>query len=147
MYKRILFATDFDEVSYNAGKKARELADKLAAELFLVHVIEPFPAYAYPGFAGFTEVEAPLKEHAEQEIEKLAQVLKVPKANQHLGIGVTKTEVLTSAKELKIDLIVVGSHNKHGLSYLLGSTSNAILHSAECDVLIVRVNPIRANKN
>lgn len=138
MYSKILFACDFDEVSYRAGRKAKEVADQFSAELYVVHVIEPFPAYAYPGFAGFTEVEAPLKEHAEQEMQKLADSLEVPKSKQFLEIGTTKTEVLALAKELEVDLIVIGCHDRHGLGYLLGSISNAITHGATCDVLIVR---------
>jgi universal stress protein A len=43
------------------------------------------------------------------------------------------------AKERGVDLIVVGSHGRHGLQLLLGSTANGVLHLAECDVLAVRV--------
>jgi universal stress protein A len=38
-----------------------------------------------------------------------------------------------------MDLVVVGSHGRHGLSLLLGSTANGVLHGAGCDVLAVRV--------
>jgi universal stress protein A len=38
-----------------------------------------------------------------------------------------------------MDLIIIGSHGRHGIRILLGSTANAILHSAKCDVLAVRV--------
>lgn len=141
MYQRILYATDFDEIGYNAARTARDIAERFSALLYLVHVIEPFPAYAYPGFAGFTEVEVPLKEHAEQEMEKLAKELGVPKAQQYIEIGTTKNEILNVAKELNVDLIVAGSHDKHGLAFLLGSTSTAITHNANCDVLIVRAIP------
>lgn len=138
MYKKILFATDFDAVGLHAAKKARKLADENNADLHLVHVIEPIPAYAYPGFAGFTEIELPIRERAEDELKKLGTQLKVNDAHLHLELGSTKHEVLRVAKELKADLIVAGSHGKHGLMLLLGSTANAILHGAECDVLIVR---------
>lgn len=138
MYKRVLFATDFDTVGLNAAKKARKIADENNAELHLVHVIEPIPAYAYPGFAGFTEIEVPIRERAEEELKKLGAKLKVNDDHLHLELGSTKHEVLRVAKELKIDLIVAGSHGKHGLMLLLGSTANAIMHGAECDVLIVR---------
>ncbi|MGB1202845.1 MAG: universal stress protein [Alloalcanivorax venustensis] len=37
------------------------------------------------------------------------------------------------------DLIVLGSHGKHGIRLLLGSTANAVLHRATCDVLAVRI--------
>lgn len=43
------------------------------------------------------------------------------------------------AKEQRCDLIVVGSHGRHGLALLLGSTANDILHGAPCDVLAVRL--------
>lgn len=138
MYKRILLATDFDEVGVGAAKKARKLADENKAELFLVHVVEPIPAYAYPGFAGFAEVEESIREQAEKELTHIAQSLKIDESHRLIEFGSVKNEVLRVAHEKKIDLIVTGSHGKHGLALLLGSTAHAILHGAECDVLIVR---------
>lgn len=138
MYKKILFATDFDEVGIRAAKKARKIADDNHAELHLVHVIEPIPAYAYPGFAGFADVETSIHESAQEQLESLAQELKVDGDHQHIATGSTKHEILNLAKKLNVDLIVAGSHGKHGLALLLGSTANAILHGAECDVLILR---------
>lgn len=138
MYKRVLFATDFDEVGINAAHKAKKIADENGADLFLVHVVEPIPAYAYPGFAGFAEVELSIREQAEKELNTLATKLKVDTAHCLLEFGSTKNEVLRVAEEHKIDLIVTGSHGKHGLALLLGSTADAILHGASCDMLIVR---------
>lgn len=138
MYKRVLFATDFDEVGITAAHKAKKIADENAAKLFLVHVIEPIPAYAYPGFAGFAEVEISIREQAERELDSLAERLGVDKNHRLLEFGSTKNEVLRVAKEHNIDLIVTGSHGKHGLALLLGSTAHAILHGASCDMLIVR---------
>lgn len=138
MYKRVLFATDFDEIGIKAAKKAKKIADENGADLLLVHIVEPIPAYAYPGFAGFAEVEVSIREQAEKELADLAKKLGVDSAHCLLEFGSIKNEVLRVAKEKKIDLIVTGSHGKHGLALLLGSTANAILHGAECDVLIVR---------
>jgi len=138
MYKRVLLATDFDEVGINAAKKAKKIADENGAALFLVHVVEPIPAYAYPGFAGFAEVEVSIREQAERELSKLAESLGVDKKHQLLEFGAIKNEVLRIAHDNKIDLIVTGSHGKHGLALLLGSTADAILHGAHCDILIVR---------
>ena len=45
------------------------------------------------------------------------------------------------AQSKKVDLIVVGSHGRHGLGLLLGATANGVLHGANCDVLTVRVDP------
>ena len=138
MYKRVLFATDFDEVGINAAHKAKKIADENGAVLFLVHVVEPIPAYAYPGFAGFAEVEVSIREQAEKELDALAERLDVNPAHRLLEFGATKNEVLRVAEEHKIDLIVTGSHGKHGLALLLGSTADAILHGACCDILVVR---------
>lgn len=138
MYKKVLFATDFDEVGIKAAHKAKKIADENKAKLFLVHVVEPIPAYAYPGFAGFAEVEVSIREQAEQELNSLADKLGVDAAHRFLEFGSTKNEVLRVAEENHVDLIVTGSHGKHGLALLLGSTANAILHGAQCDMLIVR---------
>lgn len=138
MYKRVLFATDFDETGINAAHKAKKIAEENKAELWLVHVVEPIPAYAYPGFAGFAEVELSIREQAEKELGALGEKLGVDAKHRLLEFGSTKNEVLRVAKEQKVDLIVTGSHGKHGLALLLGSTANSILHAAECDVLIVR---------
>ena len=138
MYKKVLFATDFDEVGIHAAHKAKTIADENGAELLLVHVIEPIPAYAYPGFAGFAEVEVSIREQAEKELNQLAERLGVDKTHRKLEFGSTKSEILRVAEEHKVDLIVTGSHGKHGLELLLGSTANAILHGANCDMLIVR---------
>jgi universal stress protein A len=138
MYKRVLFATDFDEVGILAARKAKKIADENEADLILVHVVEPIPAYAYPGFAGFAEVEVSIREQATKELSELAKKLKVDDKHCFIEFGSTKNEILRVAKEHRIDLIVTGSHGKHGISLLLGSTANAILHGAQCDVLIVR---------
>lgn len=138
MYKKVLFATDFDEVGIHAAHKAKKIADENGAHLFLVHVVEPIPAYAYPGFAGFSEVEVSIREQAEKELDTLAERLGVDAKHRFLEFGSTKNEVLRVAEENNIDLIVTGSHGKHGLALLLGSTAQGILHGAHCDMLIVR---------
>lgn len=138
MYKKVLFATDFDDVGINAAHKAKKIADENGAELLLVHVVEPIPAYAYPGFAGFAEVEVSIREQAEKELNALAERLGVDEKHRYLEFGSTKNEILRIAEAHKVDLIVTGSHGKHGLALLLGSTAHAILHGAHCDMLIVR---------
>ncbi len=138
MYKNVLFAADFDEVGLNAAYKAKKIADENNAHLYLVHVIEPIPAYAYPGFAGFAEIETSIREQALHELNQLGESLGVPKHYRILESGLIKNEILHVAQKHHIDLIVAGSHGKHGLALLLGSTAHAILNSAPCDMLIVR---------
>ncbi len=130
MYKNVLFATDFDEVGIHAAHKAKKIAKENNATLNLVHVVEPIPAYAYPGFAGFAEVEVAIRDQAKKELASLAKELGVAAAHCFLEFGSVKNEVLKMATEKRIDLIVTGSHGKHGLALLLGSTATAILHGA-----------------
>jgi universal stress protein A len=138
MYKKVLFATDFDEIGVSAAHKAKKIADENRAELILVHVVEPIPAYAYPGFAGFAEVEVSIREQAEKELNALANQLGVDMKHRLLEFGSVKNEILRLAEEHNVDLIVTGSHGKHGLALLLGSTASAILHGSHCDMLIVQ---------
>src|SRR5215217_379608 len=108
MYKRVLFAADFDDVGIRAAEKAKKIADENGAELYLVHVVEPIPAYAYPGFAGFAEVEVSIREQAEKELLALAKKLGVNSKHCLIEFGSTKNEVLRIAQEKKVDLIVTG---------------------------------------
>ena len=54
-------------------------------------------------------------------------------------LGQPANEMRRMAKEENIDLIIVGSHGRHGLALIFGSTSNSVLHGAPCDVLAVRI--------
>lgn len=138
MYKKILLAADFDEVGKHAAFSAKELAKMNNAELFLLHVIDPIPPYAYSAFAGYTEIEEAILKQAKNEMKTLAKEVGLEEDQLYIRRGPIKDEVLTFAKDNNIDLIVVGSHGKRGLSLMLGSKANGILHAAHCNVLIVR---------
>lgn len=138
MYKHILFATDLTEDTSFVVDKVRSLRGYTGAKLSVVHVVEPLPGYSY-AYLGIEDIEGQLIEESKQSIAKLGKDLNVEEADQYVEIGPTKTKILTIAEELKVDCIVCGSHGRHGLSLLLGSTANAILHGATCDVLTVRL--------
>ncbi len=53
--------------------------------------------------------------------------------------GVPGQEIVRLAEQEQIDLIIVGSHGRHGLALLLGSTASNVLHHAKCDVLAIRL--------
>jgi universal stress protein A len=138
MYKHILFATDLTEETEYVIEKVRSMVAYTKAKLSLVHVVEPLPGYSY-AYLGIEDIEGQLVDEAKQSMEKLAAKLSVAKDAQHVEIGPTKTKILHVADEAGADLIICGSHGRHGLSLLLGSTANAILHGAKCDVLTVRL--------
>ncbi|OGT61403.1 MAG: hypothetical protein A3F14_00760 [Gammaproteobacteria bacterium RIFCSPHIGHO2_12_FULL_43_28] len=138
MYKHIMFATDLTEDTEYLVKKVEALRELTKAKLSLVHVVEPLPGYSY-AYLGIEDIEGQLIQEANQAIEKLGERLNVSKDAQHVEIGPTKTKILKVTEDSKADVIICGSHGRHGLSLLLGSTANAILHGATCDVLTVRL--------
>lgn len=138
MYQRILFATDLREDTDFIMKKVIGLQKYTDAVLHLVFVIEPLPGYSY-AYLGIEDIEGQLIKEGRDSIQKLGQKLGVSVQNQFVEIGPTKTQILKVADDVNADLIVLGSHGRHGLSLLLGSTANAILHGAKCDVLTVRL--------
>lgn len=138
MYKHILFAADLTEDTDYLVAKVRDVCKLTGAKLSLIHVVEPLPGYSY-AYLGIEDIEGQLINEARQAIEKLGENLKVPQTDQFIEVGPTKTKILKVAEDVHADLIMCGSHGRHGLSLLLGSTANAILHGAKCDVLTVRL--------
>jgi universal stress protein A len=80
-----------------------------------------------------------LLEAEKAKLKQLGDQLNVDVANRWMVWGVPKQEIINIAGQEQVDLIVVGSHGRHGLALLLGSTANAVLHYAKCDVLAVRL--------
>ena len=138
MYKHILFATDLTEDTDYLLDKVRAIRGFTGATLSIVHVVEPLPGYSY-AYLGIEDIEGQLIEEARQSMAKVAEQLNIKAEDQHVEVGPTKTKILKVADDMNADLIVCGSHGRHGLSLLLGSTANAILHGAKCDVLTVRL--------
>lgn len=136
-YQRILLAFDFiKDDDESVIEKAVELVKESQAELSVVHAIEyPVPVIApLPGL--FEAMELAAKEHLAQ----LGERLHIPSERQLLVVGQAKRAILEVAERLKVDLIVVGSHGRHGIStWLLGSTAQSIIQYALCDVLVVRL--------
>jgi universal stress protein A len=140
-YNHILFATDFSPETRAAAAKAVALAQLAGARLTLLHVVE-YSALEYAG-------EIPIPENidldqrridaARAHIAELARELGIPDAPCRVELGAPKHEIVRVAKESGVDLVVVGSHGRHGLQLLLGSTANGVLHLAACDVLAVRI--------
>jgi len=138
MYKHILFATDLSEDTEYLVNKVRAMRELTKAKLSLVHVVEPLPGYSY-AYLGIEDIEGQLIDEARTALVKLGDKLTVDKKDQWVEVGPTKSKILGVASDVGADLIMCGSHGRHGLSLLLGSTANAILHGAKCDVLTVRL--------
>jgi universal stress protein A len=70
---------------------------------------------------------------------QVGEKLGVAQADRWMIWGSPRQEVVQLAEREQVDLIVVGSHGRHGLSLLLGSTANSVLHYARCDVMAIRL--------
>lgn len=140
-YKNILVATDLLEGAGIVLEKARELANQMKADLHVLHVVEPLPGYGY-AFIGSAEIEVELVKEAKKQLTKIAKDYKIEADRRHVEIGPTKIEIIRVAEEINADLIIVGSHGAHGIGILLGSTANAVIHNAKCDVLTVRLQDL-----
>jgi len=141
VYKHILVAIDLsDEASY-VLEKAKDIAESNGAKITMVHVVEPLSvAYGSDIPLNVTTLQEEITEHAKERISALADKINIGNGEQHIVYGRPEKEVHRIAETSDVDLIIVGTHGRHGLALILGSTSTSILHGSCCDVLAIRVN-------
>ncbi len=143
-YQSILVAIDLSEDSTPVVERGRAIADHNGAELHLIHVIEPL-SFAYGGDIpmDFSGIQEEIHQQATQQMRRFADSHNIDGQHQHILLGKPEVEIHSTAEELKTQLIVVGSHGRHGLALLMGSTANGVMHGAPCDVLAVRVGKLK----
>ena len=131
---KILFSTDFSRLSDAALPLATSLARDRGAELIFVHVQEPPTAYA-AGELYYGPLEPNTK--ALQQMLDAVQPTdpKVP-CSRRIEMGDPAREITRVAEEEGVDLIVISSHGRTGLSrVLMGSVAEAVVRRASCPVL------------
>ena len=143
VYQRILLAVDLTPESLLIGHRARALAEALDGELEIVSVVEPIPTVApIPPDAVVPVIvttQALLIDSAQHHISWLAQELGVPDTNWRVVVGNIKSEIIRVAVDDEVNLIVIGSRERHGLAFLTKPTEDVVVHRAPCDVLAVRL--------
>ena len=156
LFKKILVAQDGSESSQRAAQAALELAEKLKADLVVLHAIIPPTSYYHSTIASPTGMSLPAP--SQHEIDAyyayarkvaLGIVGETESKAKKQGIHV-KTEIpeavssivetiVNHASKENVDLIVVGTRGLGGFKkMLLGSVSSGIVSHAHCPVLIVR---------
>ena len=147
-YQKIMVAVDLSSESEAVLQKAELIAGP-NAEMHLVYVQEPMDN-VYVGivpqsaaFSGLGDLEAQLGEELKQKLSVLGEKFNVPTERLHILHGSPAHEVHRFAKDNDVQLIIIGTHGQKGLQLLLGSTANAVLHGASCDVLAIRVGATR----
>lgn len=143
-YQHVLAAIDLTDEAGEVLERARQVADEHGARLSVCTVVKPL-THVYGGLDMMAYTQASVNfeqeamEQARTQVQTEAGRVKVGADDVHVSVGAPAARVVETAESLGADLIVVGSHGKHGLGLLLGSTANGVLHQAECDVLTVRI--------
>ena len=137
LYSHVLVAVDLIEECREVADHAMKLAKALDAKLSLLHVVEPL-AMAYGGDVpmDLSMLQQQQFEQAKERMQMFAADYGLPDDRLQIAFGHPRQEIHRVTEEQSCDL---GSHGRHGLALLLGSTANDVLHGAPCDVIAVRL--------
>jgi nucleotide-binding universal stress UspA family protein len=146
MINNILAPIDFSDYSKNALKYAAEFAKEFNAKLYLIYVVEPmiYPADFSMGQIAIPSMDIDLHARAEEELKNLAKSIDSGlKVEIMVKTGKPFVEIIETAKEKDIDLIIIATHGHTGVEHLLfGSTAEKVVRKAPCPVLTLR-EPIK----
>jgi nucleotide-binding universal stress UspA family protein len=148
MFKKILFCTDFSENSHLAFAYALNLAKTYQAKLLILHVTHD-PIFVYPDLVYANIPEKTIREWEVSEEKKMDQEFKTNYVQKMDGFtdykvllkkGVAFYEIIQTAKEESVNLIVMGTHGRTGLDHVLfGSTAERVVRKSSSPVLTVRL--------
>lgn len=142
-YTDILLATDFSEPAGHAAEHAMTLVRACDARLHLLHVIEEFGYWEsfdlrhFPSDDVYEELQTTARIALEDLVESVSPGASEP--TTHVREGKPFVEIIRAARELEVDVIVIGSHGQSGIAEtLFGSTAEKVVRKAHCAVLVVR---------
>ena len=142
--KNILVPTDLSEGAEQALDYACELARTLGAQIHLLNVIG-IPALGVPelGVALTASMIDELVVGNQDAMDRLAQSRSTQMGQVMVRTGDARDVINQTAKELGVDLIVMGTHGRRGISRaLLGSVAENVVRTAPCAVLTVRLRDV-----
>jgi universal stress protein A len=139
-YRRILAVVDLSQDSMQVAARAASLAAATPGASFtLLHVVEYMPVEPLgDSLLPSAQIEAELLEHARTQMARFVAGFD-PAPQWEVLTGHIKTAIVRTARAGSYDLIVIGSHERHGPSILVNLTEDTVLHAAPCDVLAVRL--------
>jgi universal stress protein A len=152
MFKRILVPMDFSAPSDAALDYARSMATRFDASLHLLHVAEDPYRAVYSAEVFVPEIEGLRDEILGDAIGRLKDRLRASDVNElHATadaiIGTPAGCIAEYAAAHEIDLIVMGTHGRGGMSHLLmGSVAERVVRTAPCPVLTVRGPRVKTAK-
>jgi len=143
MFKKILYPTDFSDVSKKALDYIKQLKSGGAEEVIVLHVIDERGFYAIESYSSGNAVrlELEIREGVEKELKTIGDALEqvglVVKTMVKTGMPVR--EILRTEKEGDISVIVIGSHGKSNLEEMfMGSVSEKVARKCEKPILIIK---------
>jgi nucleotide-binding universal stress UspA family protein len=143
MFKKILYPTDFSDVSKKAIDYIKQLKEGGSETVIVLHVINERGMRAIERYASAdsVEIEQRIMDDAKQELKVIEDDLKKSgfKVKTVIQRGVPLLEILKAEKEENISVIVIGSHGKSNLEEMfLGSVSEKVSRKCKSPVLIVK---------
>jgi len=137
-YKRVLCPVQFDKNSLAALAVAKEIAAQNQGQVFVMHVVSP---HMDPTRVGGAALAAHDEKVAEKEMAKLEMEQLADCAHQIVRrMGNPAEEITKAEHEFGIDLLVMATHGRTGMSHLvLGSVAEHVVREAVCPVLTIRV--------
>lgn len=134
-FRTILCPVDFDKNSLAALRLASEFATRNKGILHLLHVVEipQGPEAALP----FAKMEAAAKSKLARAASSKA--LRNVRCELHIRIGDPGVEVLSVAKQVRADVIVMATHGRRGIRrFVLGSVAESVIRETPCPVLVFK---------
>jgi universal stress protein A len=139
-YKKLLVLLDLSEDSEQVAVAGRDLAAHSNATVVVLHVVEFVPVEPLgESLMPTVQIEDELMNRSRARLEEFIARLGLTNTRGRVEAGNTKSEILRVAEEEKVDLIILGSRERHGLAILVNFTEDTVLHAAHCDVLAVRL--------
>ena len=137
---RILCPTDFSDLSRSALAQAVALARWQDAEITLLYVAPVAISAAEVAYIPTPWLSPEAREKLREDLRAFAESARNEDVRIRIDVveGNASTEILETAREGDFDLIVMGTHGRHGLEcWVLGSVTEAVLRRSPCPVLTV----------
>ena len=140
--KKILCPTDFSEPSLEGVKAAAEFAAEYSAEVIILHVIPPAHTLTPPAIPSGKVLEyyEDLTRFAQKSLDELSdeKFSKDLSVSSRVVQGNPSDEIVHTALEEKVDLIVISTHGATGWRrFMFGSVAEKVVRMAGCPVLTI----------
>ena len=140
-YTHVLMAIDFTKSGEQILAKALDITERNDAKLSILHVVEYIPPLDYandPMAINFDVGDNEMLEHAKKSLQNFSKQHNLKNVDLNVEFGRPKQVIAQFVKDQQCDLVIIGSHGRHGISLLLGSTASAVLHAMPCDILTIK---------